>query len=446
MQCIRPSRSILQRTLSPCTIRTMSDSKPIPLSKAALSIPENVWVRSVQLVQQYKPVNLGQGFPDLPEVVPKRLKSCLIATQSDDAPVYYNQYSRGQGQVDLVRELALLYGLLYGRQIDPMKEIIISVGGYESLHCAINAVVNPGDEVILIEPYFDSYGETIRAIGATARCVPLRLKSGGTTSKDFILDKNELKAAFNDKTKCIVVNTPHNPTGKIFTREEIEFIADLCKEYNCLYLSDEVYEWLVYDDNEHFRAASLPGMWERTITVGSAGKTFNATGFKTGWAIGPEYLITACMGIHQGIVYTCPTPIQIALAKTIEQERVLMNTEHSYWRSLKTLMTTKRQQMYDMVTKAGFRAIIPDGGYFMILDLSDVDFQPPTNNKDLNYDQAFSEWLIKEKGIATIPVTSFFSPGHKKDFQRFLRLCFIKSEKTLKLAEEKLKEIDLSSS
>lgn len=417
----------------------LSTNEPIELSNACKSIPESLWVKAVSMVQKYKPVNLGQGFPDFPEIVPKRLRANLISTQSDDAPVFCNQYARGQGQVDLVRELALLYGQFCGRTINPMSEVLVTVGAYEALHCIISAVVNPGDEVILIEPYFDSYGETIRALGGKARGVPLRLKPGGKTSKDFVLDRDELRDTFNEKTKCIIVNTPHNPTGKVFSQEEIEFIADLCKEFNVLYLSDEVYEWLLYDDNKHFRVASLPDMWERTVTVGSAGKTFNATGFKTGWVYGPEYLISAATNFHQGIIYTIPTPIQVALAETLKQERQLLGTPHSYWSFLGETMTKKREQMFKIASEAGLNPIVPEGGYFMIMDLSTLDFNPPGENKDELYDVRCMEWLIKEKGIACIPVSAFYTKENKQEFCKFLRFCFIKGESTLALAADKFK-------
>jgi len=418
-----------------------SSNQPLPISDIVKGVPANVWVRATDLVRQYQPVNLGQGFPDFPEVVSDRLKAALIRTQSPDAPVTMNQYTRGQGNVELVKELAALYGPLYNREIDAMKEILVTVGGYEALHCAIHSVVNPGDEVILLEPYFDSYGETIRGCGATARCIPLKFKEGGTSSGDFVFDRDELKNAFNEKTKAIVINTPHNPTGKVFTRDEIEFVADLCKKHNVLYISDEVYEWLVYDDHEHVRPVTLPDMWERTLTVCSAGKTFNVTGWKTGWAIGPEYLISACMGVHQGIIYTCPTPLQVALADAFRQERQLLGTEHSYWHWLRENLTAKRNRMYKMISDAGLKPIMPEGGYFMMADVRELGIDPVGEREDMQLDQRITEWMIKEKGVAAIPVSSFFSPDHQKKYDQYIRFCFIKGDDTLDKAEEKLKHL-----
>jgi len=412
--------------------------EPVQISDQSRDAGENVWVRAVNLVNQYKPVNMGQGMPDFTEVVPQSLKAALIKTQSPDAPVTNNQYTRGQGNVQLVNELADIYSPLFKRTLDPMKEILVTVGGYESLHCCVNAVVNPGDEVVIIEPNFDSYGVTVKNRGAIAKFVTLKLKPGGTSSADITFDRDEMRKAFTSKTKAIIVNTPHNPTGKVFTKEEIEFIADLCKEYNCLYLSDEVYEWLAFD-KEHIRAATLPGMWERTLTCCSAGKTFNVTGWKTGWTIGPEYLVTAAMKIHQTIIYTVPTPLQIALAETFKIEKQLVGTEHSYWQWLQSDLIAKRKRVWEAITNAGLKPITPEGGYFMMVDIK--DFQPdlPAETSHLTHDFRVSEWLIKEKGLATIPLSAFYSEGSKKANGHYLRFCFIKGDKTLDAFEEKLK-------
>ena len=197
-----------------------TDKQTVELSEAVKTVPENVWVKSVELVRKYNPINLGQGFPDFPEVVPQHLREALIATQLPDADNNFNQYCRGQGHPELVSALAEIYGPLYGRNIDPMKEIIVTVGALESLHLTITAVTNPGDEVILIEPFYDSYSETVRTCGGVARFIPLHLKKGGTTSADFVLDQQQLASMFNEMTKAIVVNTPHNPTGKVFSRRD----------------------------------------------------------------------------------------------------------------------------------------------------------------------------------------------------------------------------------
>ncbi|XP_047134845.1 kynurenine--oxoglutarate transaminase 3 isoform X1 [Hydra vulgaris] len=420
-----------------------SNFEPVVLSKACKRIPPSIWVETLNLVNKYKPVNLGQGFPDFPEVVPTTLKNALVATQAANAPVVNNQYTRGQGNIDLVNAIADIYSPLFGRSIDAMKEVMVTVGAYEALHCIINAVVNPGDEVILIEPYFDSYSESILAINGVPRYIPLRLKEGGTNASDFVLDKNELTGLFNEKTKAIIVNTPHNPTGKVFTHEEIEFIGNLCKKYNALYISDEVYEWLVYQGSEHIRAATLPGMWERTVTVCSAGKTFSVTGWKSGWLIAPEYLISGAMRVHQGIIYTCPTPLQIALANTFKHEKLLLGTPDSYWHWLCQNMTGKRQRMFEIVKEAKMKPIMPDGGYFMLVDITGLNVDRSGYDDDTPLDKIVQQWLIKDKGLAVIPCSEFYSSEHKKEFENFIRVCFIKGDNTLDAAREIFSKLNI---
>ncbi|XP_065650326.1 LOW QUALITY PROTEIN: kynurenine--oxoglutarate transaminase 3 [Hydra vulgaris] len=401
-----------------------SNFEPIVLSKACKRIPPSIWVETTNLVNKYKPVNLGQAFPDFPEVVPTTIKNALISTQAANAPVLNNQYTRGQGNIDLVNAIADIYGPLFDRSIDALKEVMVTIGGYEALHCIINAVVNPGDEVILIEPHFDSYSESILAVNGIPRYIPLRLREGGTRLV-ILSDKNELTGLFNEKTKAIIVNTPHNPTGKVFTHEEM-VLGNLCKRYNVLYISDEVYEWLVYDGSEHIRAATLPGMWGRTATVCSAGKAFNITGWKTGWLIAPEYLVSGAMRVHQGSIYTCPSLLQIALAETFKHEKLLLGTPDSYWHWLRQIMTGKRQQMYDIVKEAKLKPIMPDGGYFMLVDITGLNVDRSGYDDGTPLDKIVQQWLIKDKGLAIIPCSEFYSGGHKKEFENFIRVCFIK--------------------
>lgn len=262
---------------------------------------ESVWVEFAQLANDYKPLNLGQGFPDYNAPPPEVIKALANATQSEN--ILLNQYSRGFGHPRLVNAISKLYGNLINRPINPMKEILVTIGAYESLFCAFQAFINPGDEAIIIEPFFDCYEPMVRQAGGIPVFVPLVLREDAKnketiSSADWVLDEKELASKFNNKTKMIVINTPHNPLGKIMSRKELEMIGELCKKHNVIALMDEVYEWIVYDGLEHVRMASLPGMWERTITVGSAGKTFSVTGWKLGWSYGPEYLIKPMQLVH----------------------------------------------------------------------------------------------------------------------------------------------------
>lgn len=226
----------------------------------------------------------------------------------------------------MVNAISKLFSNLTGQTINPEKEVIVTVGAYEALYCALLGHVNPGEEVIIVEPFFDCYEPMTLMAGGIPVFIPLRRKTTPAenetshSSSDWILDPVELESKFSDKTKMIIINTPHNPTGKIFSREELTFIGDLCKKYNAIALMDEVYEWIVFSGKEHIRMSSLPGMWERTLTVGSAGKTFSVTGWKLGWAYGPEHLVNPVQLVHQNCIYTCATPIQEAVAVGFETE------------------------------------------------------------------------------------------------------------------------------
>jgi len=383
-------------------------------------------------------VNLGQGLPDF--ATPKCISDGLITTTKDNT-VALNQYTRSQGHPRLVKAIADIYGPLYKRELNPLTEVLNTVGAYEALYCIMMSMINEGDEVILIEPFFDCYAPMTRLAGGKPIGVPLRSKPGMTSANEFYLDKEELEKAFNSKTKAIVVNTPHNPTGKLFSMEELEWLASLCKKHNVLYISDEVYEWMVYDGKEHIRMATLPGMWDRTITVCSAGKTFSITGWKVGWAIGPADLIASCATIHAQCLYTMATPLQEAIACAFEHELENFNKPNSYWKWLNDTLLDKRNRLAKMIEGAGMIPIIPCGGYFMMVDVSPLKKEFPDDGTDDTYDMRFAKWLLKEKGLATIPVSPFHSKELKGHARNFIRFCFIKEDETLDAAEKILKAL-----
>lgn len=291
----------------------MASSKIKPASRLE-GVDKNVWLEFTALAAEHKACNLGQGFPDYapPDYLTKEL--ALVPTQTEHL---INQYTRAFGHIPLVKNLSKLFSPLYGVEINPLTEILISIGGYGALFSSFQAFVEPGDEVIIIEPFFDCYEPMTKYSGGKCRFVSLKPKKGVTpsSSADWALDPDELRSVFNQKTKAIVINTPNNPLGKVFKRDELQVIADLCIEYDCLCISDEVYEWLTYDDSQHVRIASLPGMWERTLTVGSGGKTFSVTGWKLGWTIGPANLMKHVQTVHQNSIYTCATPLQEAMSR-----------------------------------------------------------------------------------------------------------------------------------
>ncbi|KOC59587.1 Kynurenine--oxoglutarate transaminase 3 [Habropoda laboriosa] len=262
---------------------------------------KSVWVEYIQLALKYKPLNLGQGFPDFH--APENVTEALASVTTSDNPLL-NQYTRGFGHPRLVNVIAKLYSKLLNRNLDANNEVLVTVGAYEALYTAFQGHTNPGDEWIIIEPFFDCYVPMVKCVGGVPRFIALkpRTTKGPLSSADWVFDRQELESLFNKKTKGIIINTPHNPVGKVFTLDELQFIANLAKKWNTLVISDEVYEWLVYEPYKHVRIATLPDMYERTITIGSAGKTFSVTGWKLGWAYGPENLLYNLKVVHQNAV------------------------------------------------------------------------------------------------------------------------------------------------
>lgn len=417
--------------------RTMASHGP---AKRLEGMKESVWVEFIQLALDYKPVNLGQGFPDFaaPEHVAKALSEAAIGPN-----VLLNQYTRGFGHPRLINALSKLYTQLIGRPINPQTELLVTVGAYEALYCTILGLVNPGDEVIIIEPFFDCYEPMTRMAGGVPVFIPLRPKATGSTvsSKDWILDPDELASKFTSKTKMIIVNTPHNPLGKVFKKEELQMIANLCKKHDVIAVMDEVYEWIVYKGNEHVRMATLPDMWDRTITIGSAGKTFSVTGWKMGWAYGPQHLIHSLQLLHQNCVYTCATPIQEAVAIGFETEIARLGKADSYWKDLAEMLEKKRDKMAKFLSEVGMSPTLPEGGYFMIADFSALGSKVNIQDEQGTKDYKFVKWLSKTKKLQGIPPSAFYCDQDKHLAQDLIRFCFIKEDSTLEKAEKIINDL-----
>ncbi|XP_063699301.1 kynurenine aminotransferase [Culicoides brevitarsis] len=400
----------------------------------------SVWVEYIQLAAEYKPINLGQGFPDYH--APKYVLQALADIANSPNPLM-NQYTRGYGHPRLVQALAKLYGGLVNRQINPMTEVLVTVGAYEALYCAIQGHVDHGDEVIIIEPYFDCYDPMVRYAGGIPRFIPLKPKktSGEISSEDWVYDEAELEALFNEKTKMIILNTPHNPLGKVFNRKELEKIAELCIKHNVVCISDEVYEHMVFEPYEHVRICTLPGMWERTITIGSAGKTFSVTGWKIGWAYGPNNLLTNLMTVHQNCIYTCSTPIQEAIALGFEHELKQLASPECYFNSISKELKPKRDYMAKFLREAGMTPTIPQGGYFMVADWKALARKVDLNQESDKYrDYRFTKYMTKNVGLQGIPPSAFYSEGNKHLAEDFVRYCFFKTDGVLEQAADILKK------
>lgn len=394
------------------------------------SFGTTVFAEYTALAIEHNAVNLGQGFPNF--AAPDFIKEAAQAAIAADL----NQYARSAGHPRLVNALAATYGPLFGRELDPMQEIVVTVGATEGIYATIQALVDPGDEVILIEPFYDSYPASVIMAGGTPVYVPLRQQPNATHASHFALDMDELAAAISPRTRLLVINTPQNPLGKVFSRQELEQVAALAQQHDLLVLSDEVYEWMVYPaldgtPIQHVRMATLPGMWERTITLGSAGKTFSVTGWKIGWAIAPPHLAQAVFMAHQWIPFAVATPLQEAVGAALEEA-----PRQDYYSWLAKMYQAKRDKLLDVFNEVGLTPIRPDGSYFIIVDTRDLDVPVPDGTRR---DVAVARWFTREVGVAAIPPSHFYSEAHQSLTENLARFCFCKTDETLDEAAQRLR-------
>ncbi|MEM7128944.1 MAG: aminotransferase class I/II-fold pyridoxal phosphate-dependent enzyme [Chloroflexota bacterium] len=400
-----------------------------------------VFAEYTALAIEHNAVNLGQGFPNF--AAPDFVKQAAQDAIAEDL----NQYTRYAGHPRLVNALSQVYSPLFGREIDPMTEIVTTVGATEGIFATIQALIQPGDEVILFEPFYDSYPASVIMAGGTPIYVPLRPPAPDNLGKaaEWSVDPDELAAAFSERTRLVIVNNPQNALGKIYSRAELEMIAQLVQQHDAYVLADEVYEWMVYPEeisgdeagsqavtlsNLHTRIATLPGMWERTITLGSAGKTFSVTGWKIGWAITPAPIAHAILMGHQWIPFTIATPLQEAVAVGMERAK-----EEGYFEWLSSMYQAKRDKLMAVLADVGIAPVKPDGSYFILADSSSLDVP---NEEGILRDVSACRWLTKEIGVAAIPPSHFYSPANQHLTENLVRFCFCKTDDMLDEAAERL--------
>lgn len=391
------------------------------------SFGATVFAEFTALANQHGAVNLGQGFPNF--AAPSFIKEAAREAIAADL----NQYARSAGHPRLVNALSRVYSPLFGREIAPLTEIVITTGATEGIFATIQALVNPGDEVILIEPFYDSYPAAVIMAGGTPVYVPLRAAPNAASSQQWLLDMDELDAAFSPTTRLIILNTPMNPLGKVFTLSELEQIAILAQKHDVLVLSDEVYEWMVYPGATHVRIATLPGMWDRTITLGSAGKTFSVTGWKIGWAITAAPLAHAVLMAHQWIPFAVATPFQEAVAVAFDRAEEL-----GYFSELAAMYQRKRNKLLAALQAAGLAPLCPDGSYFILFDTSSLPIQVSAGQRR---DVAVCRWLTSEIGVAAIPPSPFYSAAHQHLTDSLARFTFCKTDEMLDEAVQRLGKI-----
>ncbi|HEY1251576.1 MAG TPA: methionine aminotransferase [Thermoanaerobaculia bacterium] len=369
-----------------------------------------IFTEMTRLAQLHGAINLSQGFPDFDG--PELAKDAAIAAIREG----HGQYARMSGAAELHAALSAKYRRDWGLDYAADSELTVTSGATEAIFAAIQGVCDPGDEVVLFEPYYDSYKASVVMAGAVPRVVALR-------GPDWTLDRGEVAAAVTKATRAILVNTPHNPTGKVFSPDELAFLAGLCRDRDVLCITDEVYEHLVYE-GKHVPMATLPGMRERTITISSFGKTFSLTGWKIGWAAGPPELAGAVRAAHQFITFATATPLQQGAAVALARAGA------DYYRNLLADYREKRDLLVRELSRIGFRVTAPAGAYFVCADFRPFGFDD---------DREFVRHLIEKIGVAAIPPSVFYD--HPELGRWYVRFAFCKKKETLEAAVERLEKL-----
>ena len=383
-------------------------------ARRTASFTESVIREMTRIANQHEAVNLAQGFPDFP--MPEPMKDAACAAIHGDI----NQYAITWGSSALRIAIAEKYRRFYGMQVDHDREVTVTCGATEAMAAVFLALIDPGDEVIVMEPYYENYGPDAILAGAIPTFVPLE-------RPHWTLDPDRLAKAFTKRTKAIILNTPHNPTGRVFTRAEMTMIAELCIKHDVWVITDEIYEHIRYA-GEHHVMATWPDMRKRTITISGLSKTFSCTGWRLGYTVAPEAQTDAIRKVHDFLTVGAPAPLQAAGA-------VGMHFDADYYNHMALDYRSRRSLLCDSLTEAGFTFTLPEGAYYVLADfsgLSDMD------------DVSFAKWMTEEIGVASVPGSSFYSPQNKAMGRSLVRFAFCKKYDTLKRAAERLATVRAS--
>jgi aminotransferase len=359
---------------------------------------------------EHDAINLAQGFPDF--AAPAEVKEAARAAIADDR----NQYPITWGEQELREAIAAKYRRSYAMDVDPDRNVCVTCGSTEAMASSMLGIIDPGDEVVIFEPYYENYGPDTTLCGAVPRYVTLH-------PPDWTFDEAELAAAFSGRTRAIVINTPNNPTGKVFTREELGSIAALCERYDAIAFTDEIYEHITYDGATHVPIATLPGMEQRTVTVSALSKTYAVTGWRVGWAIAPPELMDGIRKVHDFLTVGAPTPLQHAGVTALE-------LPDSYYSRIAREYRERRDLMMEVLATAGFEASPPRGAYYVMADVAHLPFRS---------DVEAANHMVEHVGVAVVPGSSFFSDPDRG--RHVVRFAFCKQLSTLRAAAERLRRL-----
>jgi len=379
----------------------------IRASAKASSFTESVIREMTRLAMAHDAINLAQGFPDFP--APQEVKEAARRAIAEDI----NQYAITWGAQNFREAISAKYRRIYGMSVDPEREVCVTCGSTEAMASAVLGIIDPGDEVVMFEPFYENYGPDAILAGAVPRYVSLR-------EPDWTFDEGELGEAFTDRTRGIILNTPNNPTGKVFSREELEAIAALCVKHGAVAFSDEIYEHITYEGAKHVPIAAIPGMEDRTVTVNALSKTYSVTGWRVGWTVAAPTLTDGIRKVHDFLTVGAAAPLQ-------EAGVVALRLPESYYETLAREYRERRDLMLDILGSAGFKTSVPLGAYYVMADISHLGYAG---------DVEASVRMVEDVGVATVPGSSFYSATELG--RSTVRFSFSKRLETLRQAGERL--------